>query len=73
MLNHNTIVINQDPTSIELHNGGDACQGLVKFRNLSTGILWQACSSTAGNSAALVICRQVGCFSSLAETVNSTK
>ena len=69
----NFTVKRQDSANMELQNGTDQCQGLVKFQDPSTNTWWQACSSTAGESEAIVICRQLGCNISHAEVVESTQ
>ena len=59
--------------NVELQNGMDRCQGLVKIQGPVVNTSWQACSSTVGESEAVVICRQIGCNISHARTVEPTQ
>ena len=70
------LTLEKDSTAqanVELQNGMDRCQGLVKLQDPTVNTSWLACSSSIGQSEVVVICRQIGCNTSHARTVEPTQ
>lgn len=75
ILHASVLFLGKDLTAnVQLENGGNGCQGLVKFLEPSTNSSWSDCSSwTTGESEASVICRQIGCITGNAKAVKATR